>query len=122
MTPNRDGISRRDFIARTAFVGAGLAVGSPAWAAAQEQSEEPSVGHDQENVVTSVQGERRHLGSLEVTTLGLGCMNFTWAYGPPVEKEQAIAVIRSPAVAARIASTCSARSGPGSITATSPPG
>ncbi len=32
-----------------------------------------------------------------------------------------IATIRSPSVAARIASTCSAMSGPGSITATSPP-
>ena len=38
---------------------------------------------------------RRTLGSLEVSSLGLGCMNFTWAYGPPVDKNQAFGVIRA---------------------------
>jgi aryl-alcohol dehydrogenase-like predicted oxidoreductase len=38
--------------------------------------------------------QRRRLGSLEVSPLGLGCMNFVWAYGPPTDKNQAIALIR----------------------------
>ncbi|MGH7452159.1 MAG: aldo/keto reductase [bacterium] len=39
--------------------------------------------------------DRRKLGSLEVSALGFGCMNFVWAYGPPLDKQQAISVIRA---------------------------
>jgi aryl-alcohol dehydrogenase-like predicted oxidoreductase len=39
--------------------------------------------------------QRRKLGSLEVSSLGFGCMNMTWAYGPPVERQHAVAVIRA---------------------------
>jgi len=38
---------------------------------------------------------RRKLGPLEVTSLGLGCMNVAWAYGPPIEKDAAVALFRS---------------------------
>ena len=38
---------------------------------------------------------RRHLGSLEVSALGLGCMNFYWAYGHRVEKAEAVKVMRA---------------------------
>jgi aryl-alcohol dehydrogenase-like predicted oxidoreductase len=37
----------------------------------------------------------RRLGSLEVSALGLGCMNVAWAYGPPTSKEQAVKLIRA---------------------------
>jgi aryl-alcohol dehydrogenase-like predicted oxidoreductase len=37
----------------------------------------------------------RRLGGLEVSGLGLGCMNFAWAYGPPSSKAHAIEVIRA---------------------------
>jgi len=40
-------------------------------------------------------GDRRRLGSLEVTSLGLGCMNFVWAYGPPTDRQEAIKLIRT---------------------------
>lgn len=41
--------------------------------------------------------EKRKLGTsgLEVSAIGFGCMNMSWAYGPPVDKQQAIAVIRA---------------------------
>lgn len=39
--------------------------------------------------------DRRKLGSLEVSSLGLGCMDMTWAYGPGVDKQTAISVIRA---------------------------
>ena len=41
--------------------------------------------------------QKRRLGSsgLEVSALGLGCMNFYWAYGPAVSKQDAIRVIRA---------------------------
>ena len=38
---------------------------------------------------------RRRLGSLEVSALGLGCMNVAWAYGPPTKREDAIKLIRA---------------------------
>jgi len=34
-------------------------------------------------------------GTLEVSALGLGCMNFAWAYGPPTDRQHAIKVIRA---------------------------
>lgn len=37
---------------------------------------------------------RRKLGSLEVSSLGFGCMNIAWAYGPRTEKKDAIHLIR----------------------------
>ena len=41
--------------------------------------------------------QTRTLGSsdLEVSALGLGCMGLSYGYGPPTEKSQAIALIRS---------------------------
>lgn len=44
-----------------------------------------------ENKVT----EKRKPGSLEVSALGFGCMNLTWAYGPGVDKNAGIALIWS---------------------------
>jgi aryl-alcohol dehydrogenase-like predicted oxidoreductase len=38
---------------------------------------------------------RRKLGSLEVSSVGLGCMNFFWAYGPPANRAEALKVIRA---------------------------
>jgi aryl-alcohol dehydrogenase-like predicted oxidoreductase len=41
--------------------------------------------------------QKRKLGNsgLEVSALGLGCMGLSFGYGPPTEKQQAIALIRS---------------------------
>lgn len=43
--------------------------------------------------------EKRTLGTgnsaIRVSALGLGCMNFAWAYGPPTNKQDAIKAIRS---------------------------
>lgn len=41
--------------------------------------------------------QNRKLGksNLEVSALGLGCMNFAWAYGPPTDRQHAIKVIRA---------------------------
>lgn len=38
--------------------------------------------------------QKRKLGSLEVSALGLGCMGLSFGYGPGVEKERGIALIR----------------------------
>jgi aryl-alcohol dehydrogenase-like predicted oxidoreductase len=39
--------------------------------------------------------KKRKLGNLEVSALGFGCMGLSYGYGPAVEKQQAITVIRS---------------------------
>jgi aryl-alcohol dehydrogenase-like predicted oxidoreductase len=41
--------------------------------------------------------QKRKLGKsgLEVSALGLGCMNFAWAYGPPASKQEATKVIHA---------------------------
>lgn len=32
---------------------------------------------------------RRKLGALEVSAIGLGCMNMAWGFGPPIDKRKA---------------------------------
>ena len=41
--------------------------------------------------------KKRKLGNsnLEVSAIGFGCMNMSFAYGPAADKQQAIAVIRA---------------------------
>jgi len=39
--------------------------------------------------------ETRRLGKLEVSALGFGCMGLSYGYGPAIEKQQAIDVIRT---------------------------
>jgi aryl-alcohol dehydrogenase-like predicted oxidoreductase len=39
--------------------------------------------------------QKRKLGSLEVSALGLGCMGLSSGYGPPTDKQQGISLIRA---------------------------
>ncbi len=39
--------------------------------------------------------KKRKLANLEVSALGLGCMGLSYGYGPAIEKQKAIAVIRT---------------------------
>lgn len=90
----RDGgiIGRRDFLANAALVGAGLAVGSSAWAASLDQ---PEAGGDRGLLVGGNEMKTRKLGALEVTEIGAGCMSISANYGPPADREQGIKVIRA---------------------------
>jgi len=38
---------------------------------------------------------RRRLGSLEVSSIGLGCMNVAWGFGPPIDRQDAIRLVRA---------------------------
>src|SRR6266699_1744925 len=39
--------------------------------------------------------KKRKLGKLEVSALGFGCMGLSYGYGPAIEKQKAVAVIRT---------------------------
>jgi len=41
--------------------------------------------------------QKRKLGNsnLEVSAIGLGCMGMSWSYGPPMEKNEAISLLRA---------------------------
>jgi aryl-alcohol dehydrogenase-like predicted oxidoreductase len=78
-TQDRRALSRRDFVAYTALIGAGLAVGPLSWAAS---SDHPKM-------------KTRKLGKLEVSELGAGCMSISANYGPPADRNQGIQVIRA---------------------------
>jgi len=73
-------VSRRDFVANAALIGAGVAV-APLLGCANRMETRPL-------------GTRR-LGALEVSALGHGCMSISANYGPPAGRSQGINVIRA---------------------------
>ena len=82
-------------------------VGVLVWAAAGcvRPSAQSSTGRDASAGVASaansvaigmsIRGERRHLGTLEVSALGLGCMGISSIYAPAGSKQESIALIRA---------------------------
>jgi aryl-alcohol dehydrogenase-like predicted oxidoreductase len=93
MKEEKNAISRRDFIVGSALAGAGLVVVPLGFAAAQPNFNNNSKNNTMSN--TPSINTKRKLGSLEVSTLGYGCMNLTWAYGPGVDEKTAISLIHS---------------------------
>jgi len=86
---------RRQFLAAgaglaAATVFAGLVKGQANQDATSGRAANPMPPSEQPHALL-----RRKLGSLEVTALGLGCMNVAWAYGPPIEKGAAIDLFRT---------------------------
>jgi aryl-alcohol dehydrogenase-like predicted oxidoreductase len=82
--------SRRDFLRGAAAVAAAPLLTRLAACAPQPAAQSGTTAAR----TTGVSGRRR-LGSLEVSTLGFGCMNVAWAYGPPIDKQAAIKFIRA---------------------------
>jgi len=81
--PNR----RRALAAGLGLGAASLLTGIPMGARAQQAG--PSASQH------AAPNGRRKLGSLEVSALGLGCQNFAGMYGPPVDRQEAIRVMRA---------------------------
>lgn len=69
-------VSRRAFLSNVALTGAALAVGKVVSGASFNQSTQHK--NDMSDSIT----DKRKLGTLEVSALDFGCMNFVWAYGP----------------------------------------
>ena len=80
-------ISRRDLFVMTALATAGLSTGAPVSAAPQNLTTAGMTS-------TPVLDQRRRLGSLEVSALGLGCMVGSAYYLPFPGRQRMISVIR----------------------------
>jgi aryl-alcohol dehydrogenase-like predicted oxidoreductase len=91
---SRHDVSRRDFLATVAAIGA-VSVSAAVTRTAAQNPGTAASSTSARNTAPYPRNQRRKLGSLEVSSLGFGCMNMVWAYGPPVEKSHAISVIRA---------------------------
>src|SRR5687767_6747318 len=76
-------LTRRDFLADTVLIGAGLAAGPMSWAASSDR-------HQKRRSMKT-----RSIGKLEVSEMGAGCMSISANYGPPADKDQGIRLIRT---------------------------
>ena len=93
-TQDRRALSRRDFLATAALIGAGLAVAPVSWAAAADQPKGINNGSE-EGFSRGNKMKTRKLGRLEVSEMGFGCMSISANYGPPADRNQGINVIRA---------------------------
>ncbi|WP_317038637.1 aldo/keto reductase [Chryseobacterium hispalense] len=84
---NRDN-SRRNFIQQSAIAGMGLLF-APTLLSADSIETKKITTKEESNMNT------RKLGKLEVSALGLGCMNMTGNYNAPADKQQCIKTIRT---------------------------
>jgi len=87
-------LSRRDFLANAALIGAGLAVAPLSWAVAADQPKGINNGGE-EGLSRGSKMKTRKLGKLEVSEIGAGCMSISANYGPPAPKDKGIKVIRA---------------------------
>jgi aryl-alcohol dehydrogenase-like predicted oxidoreductase len=94
-TQDHRALGRRDFVTKTALVGAGLAAGPLSWATSSDQPKEINSGSDKGLATGENKIKTRKLGKLEVSELGSGCMSISANYGPPADRNQGIKVIRA---------------------------
>jgi aryl-alcohol dehydrogenase-like predicted oxidoreductase len=92
---DRQALSRRDFLAKTALIGAGLAVGPLLLAACSGQPHEIANTSNKGLDSGKNKMKTRKLGKLEVSELGAGCMSISANYGPPADRNQGVQVIRA---------------------------
>ncbi|MBK7379485.1 MAG: aldo/keto reductase [Ignavibacteriales bacterium] len=86
-------VSRRDFIAKSTIVGAGLAAGQLAWAA-DSQNQSKTKTNSSENPMMSL--GKRKLGSLEVSSVGMGVQNTSRKYETTIPyRPEMINIIRT---------------------------
>jgi aryl-alcohol dehydrogenase-like predicted oxidoreductase len=86
-------IGRREFVTKTVIAGAAMAVGASSWAGsssipAQSSNANPNSGEPLNML-------KRHLGDLQVSAIGAGCMSISANYGPPADIDQGIKTLRT---------------------------
>jgi aryl-alcohol dehydrogenase-like predicted oxidoreductase len=89
------GKSRRKFLTNTAMAGAGLILSTSLPSAFAGQSKNNDNQGDNKFNKKDNKMKTRKLGKLEVSELGLGCMNMAGNYNPPADKQQSIRTIRT---------------------------
>jgi aryl-alcohol dehydrogenase-like predicted oxidoreductase len=98
---DNEGVGRRGFIAKTLFAGAGLAAGSLALAASQSQAsaqtgQRKNKPANNAKVAANPLPGRRRLGTLEVSSVGLGVQNMSRKYETTVPyRPEMINIIRA---------------------------
>jgi aryl-alcohol dehydrogenase-like predicted oxidoreductase len=92
-TQDRRALSRRDFLANTALIGAGLALAPSC--ALSDQPKHITNASDQGLSTGKSKMKTRKLGNLEVSEVSSGCMSISANYGPPADRNQGIKVIRT---------------------------
>ncbi|RZM28650.1 MAG: aldo/keto reductase [Pedobacter sp.] len=86
----RNNNSRRDFLLKAGLVGTGLLLGSEQTRGAAKNLEPSIIEQGKDNLPL----QRRTLGTLEVSAIGLGCMNVVHSNPPYATKEDAIHLFR----------------------------
>lgn len=86
-------LGRREFVTKAALTGAALAVGASVWAGS---SVPPTADQGSKTLPgEQVKMTKRHLGNLEVSAIGAGCMSISANYGPPADIAQGIQTLRT---------------------------
>ena len=86
--------SRREFVARTSLIGAGLVIGPLSWTGCSNQSSGVSSSADTGSVRGLDRMKTRQLGTLVVSEIGAGAMSISANYGPPADRGEGIKVLR----------------------------
>ncbi|MES2678246.1 MAG: aldo/keto reductase [Bacteroidota bacterium] len=92
---NTNDLSRRKFLTMASLAAATLAFGSPLLSASTDESKEINNGSEKPLNKGENRIKKRKLGKLEVSELGLGCMNMVGNYNPPADKQTSIKTIRT---------------------------
>jgi aryl-alcohol dehydrogenase-like predicted oxidoreductase len=82
--------SRRRFLATSAFAWAAVSLGGPAWANALPGAAQQAGGGFQ-----LAPSQRRKLGALEVSTIGLGCLPMINFYDRPKDSAEMVRLLRA---------------------------
>ncbi len=85
-------VTRRDFIARTGLIGAGLAAGLSSLSGCEPGESTLKSANALDTAQSKV--KVRRLGQLQVSALGAGAMSISANYGPPADRNQGIRVLR----------------------------
>lgn len=88
-TPGKNEISRRDFMMKSGMAGVGMALSISGAASSNNSAKLITVNQKKESKMKT-----RKLGNLEVSEIGLGCMNMVGNYNPPADHQQSIQTIR----------------------------
>jgi hypothetical protein len=89
-TSNSHVFSRRDFVARTSLIGAGLVVGPLLWTGCSDQFAEIRSTTGTASARGLNKMKTRQLGTLKVSDIGAGAISTSADYKPPADRGEGI--------------------------------